>query len=429
VFTVVIFAFLLFQNINQSILPYFNQEITGLFYTSTINNNLVLVLTSLITMVFLLVWGYVFDRYERRSFLSLGSVILSLTAFMMCYAPTYGTFVISQLTWGVAQAIPSGIFSLTGDLFIPRNRGKIIGFLYLTQPIALILSIFLFPILLEILGWRFILFAIGTIGLIFAIIIYLTVGVLKRGEKEPALAHINVMGTYLFDFNLAKRLLRHPSLLMIYGFSFFATIPWAVQTSWFMENIKNVNPFILTDIYRALALTLIALSLGSPLSGLMGDMLFQHRKNGRIIISAIGTIAAGLFLYSALQIQGMNIQTFLVLMMLMGFFMSFLWPNMIASVMDITLPELRSSAIAIVLFFQALGYITGPIFTNLLLNYTDEANAILLVCVGAWVASIPCLLRLLFSMPKDVERLRRHMAYRSHLEARLTRTKINNIKS
>jgi MFS family permease len=161
----------------------------------------------------------------------------------------------------------------------------------------------------------------------------------------------------------------------------------------------------------------------------MGDMLFQHRKNGRIIISAIGTIAAGLFLYSALQIQGMNIQTFLVLMMLMGFFMSFLWPNMIASVMDITLPELRSSAIAIVLFFQALGYITGPIFTNLLLNYTDEANAILLVCVGAWVASIPCLLRLLFSMPKDVERLRRHMAYRSHLEARLTRTKINNIKS
>jgi MFS family permease len=101
--------------------------------------------------------------------------------------------------------------------------------------------------------------------------------------------------------------------------------------------------------------------------------------------------------------------------------MAFPWGNMFAAVMDITLPELRGSAFALALLFQTVSSLASPFILTYIQGLIGLGNAILLICIGAWGISLVIMILLYFSIPRDVEQLRRHMAYRSHLEARLER--------
>jgi MFS family permease len=93
-------------------------------------------------------------------------------------------------------------------------------------------------------------------------------------------------------------------------------------------------------------------------------------------------------------------------------------PNVIAMVFDTTLPELRSTAMTFMMFCQLIGSMIGPLAVGALIPRIGSGSAILWVCVVAWGISL-LLIGLLFLMPKDIENLRKHMAYRSQLEARL----------
>jgi len=117
-----------------------------------------------------------------------------------------------------------------------------------------------------------------------------------------------------------------------------------------------------------------------------------------------------------------NPKMFTYLMALMGLFMSFSSPNIIGSILDITLPEFRGSAISISLLSQTLGAIIGPGIVLLLLNRFDVGSAIIWVSLGAWLMGLLVLGALVKPIPAEIEHLRKHMAYRSHLEARLKRS-------
>ena len=110
---------------------------------------------------------------------------------------------------------------------------------------------------------------------------------------------------------------------------------------------------------------------------------------------------------------------FLITIILMGFFMSFSWPNVIAMIFEVTLPEVRSFTTAIVLALQALGGLGGPFLVSLLQVRLGLRAAILSVAIGAWLLGLLLMVGLIIFLPVDVENLRRHMAYRSHLERRL----------
>jgi len=94
-------------------------------------------------------------------------------------------------------------------------------------------------------------------------------------------------------------------------------------------------------------------------------------------------------------------------------------PNIIAMVFGITLPELRSIAMAIMMVFQLVGFVLGSSIIRRLIPVIGLGPAILWFCVGAWGISLLLLIGLLWFIPKEIEVLRRQMAYRSRLEGRL----------
>jgi fucose permease len=103
----------------------------------------------------------------------------------------------------------------------------------------------------------------------------------------------------------------------------------------------------------------------------------------------------------------------------LGLFFSFSWPNLIASILDITLPELRASAAGIFLFFQAMGAFVSPFIVAIINRMIGLIGSITWVCIAAWGICLILFFSLTRSIPNDIEQFRKHMAYRSFLEMRM----------
>ena len=419
VFILVIFFFLFFHQFDVVILGPLTTEIMATYNMGDASVNPIVTVGLIFGIVFYLVWGYFFDRHSRKKLLSIAGFLWGVTSWLMGIAPTYATYLISNAAGGVDNASYSGIYALVGDYFRTKNRGKILGLLHLTQPLAYFFGTILVLLVGEFVNWRLVLLVTGSFGFIMALIIFIFIREPKRGASEPALADIEMTGIYLFDWEIARDVLKKPSMLLIYAFGFFGVMPWFVFVDWMPTYLAEVNAVSITWVNVNLLPPLIALTLGYPIGGFFGDIFFRLRKNGRIFIGLLGAFFPAAFLYFAVQAPNIQDQRFSMLIVGMAFFMAFTWPNIIASILDITLPEFRSTAIAIVLLTQAIGALVGPWIVALYQDQLGLGNAILFVCLGAWGISLILQIGLLVFVPKELELLRRHMAYRSHLEARL----------
>lgn len=421
VFVLVLFFFMFFHQIDVVLLNPLSAQISRSFNVNLDDIFLdpVNTLGLVVGILFALVWGYNYDRHTRKYLLSIAGFLWGATSWMMGIAPTFATYFISNAASGIDNVSYSGIYALVGDFFNPRSRGKVLGLLYLTQPMAYFFLTLLNLLLGDVVNWRMLLLVMGGIGFLMSGMVYFFIREPKRGACEPALRDIQMTGVYLFDWDIAKTYLIKPSLLLLYAFGLFGVMPWFVMSSRLFTYLVIVHNIPPVDSYLNLVPGLIAYILGLPISGLLGDMLFKRMKRGRIVVSMAGVIFPALLLCLAFMVTDAQGNLFVLLMMLMGFFMSFTWPNIIASILDTALPELRASASSILLLFQSLGALLGPWLVSILQKGLGLGNAMLAVCLGAWGICLLLQFGLLIHIPKNIEELRQHMAYRSHLEARL----------
>ncbi len=421
VFALILFFFLVFHQLDINLLDRMDSQIRETLRVSNIWLDPFIPLGLVITIIAFIIWGFLYDRQSRRVLISLASLLWGVSSWLMAISPTSGTFIVSNVLGGVDNSSYSGIYSLVGDHFGPRNRGKILGFFHLTQPLAFLVSILISNINDGRILWRWFFLFFGGIGILFVFLIYSCIRDPKRGASEPALAKIKLMGVYQLDRELAFEEMKRPSLLLIFAIGLFGIMPWFVLISYIFPFLSDICKCQTPAIFMDLIPALIAITLGYPLGGLFGDMIFRYKRRGRIWISMLGTVIPPLCLYYAFQGAGQPNLQFGAMIIGMSFFMAFVWPNMLATIMDISLPEVRSTAISVVLLLQALGALIAPMLVSRIQGITGLGNAILFVCIGGWGMCFLMHLVLMVTLPKDIEALRQHLAYRSKLEARLER--------
>jgi len=261
------------------------------------------VVSLLAGLLFVFVWGYLYDSHTRKYLISLAGFIWGVSSWLIGIAPTSTTFFASIAAGGIDNASSSGIYVLIGDLFTPRNRGKILGLIHISQPLALLMGILFIRWLDEPVNWRMILFFTGAFGIIMSLIVHFCLREPKRGANEPALADIRMSGVYLFDWKTAKDVLTSPSLMLIYAYGLFGGIPWFALTTHLGSYLRETRAVPPENIYPILLPPLIALTLGLPLGGWLGDRLSRLRRKGRILISIAGVVLPGLFLFIAIKSQ------------------------------------------------------------------------------------------------------------------------------
>lgn len=111
-----------------------------------------------------------------------------------------------------------------------------------------------------------------------------------------------------------------------------------------------------------------------------------------------------------------NQSFFLVMMMVSALFIPFSSANVISTVYDITLPEVRSTALAIQYFIENGGAALAPLLAGFIARDYSLHTAILTICVTAWTLSAIILAFTAYLVPHDIQTLRDQMEERAEFE-------------
>lgn len=358
-------------------------------------------------------WGYLYDRYARAKLLALASAIWGLTTSLGAIAPTYPLFLAARASTGIDDSSYPGLYSLIADYFGPRVRGKIYGLLQLTQPLGYMVGLVLALMLGPLIGWRNVFLLTGAVGLVLAALIFLFVREAPRGGAEPELAELAEIGIYRFKWETARNLLRRRTLIPLFLQGFFGVFPWNVISFWFFNYLETERGYSSDDVLTTMATAVLILAAGYFAGGSLGDWLFRRTRRGRLIVCLFGVITGAIMLYATLQVPLANKGQFMLLLSITAFLIPFSSPNIISTVYDITVPEVRSTALSVQYFIESGGAALSPLMAGWIAERSSLGTAILLICTVAWVIAALFLVAAVIIAPRDIDNLRAEMRDRA----------------
>lgn len=372
--------------------------------------------------VFYPLWGFLYDRFSRAKLLALASFIWGSTTWLNAIAPSYGFFLVTRASTGVDDSSYPGLYSLVSDYFGPKTRGKVYGLLQFTMPIGYLLGMFLALMLGGVIGWRNVFFITGSLGVLLAIVIFFGVKETQRGGSEPEMENLEEIGQYKFSWKEAREIFKKRTLWLIFIQGFFGVFPWNVITYWFFVYLEKERGYEQSSILITMVPAVLVLAAGYPIGGWLGDTLFKRTPRGRIIVSTIGVIMGAVLLWFTMQVPNSNQILFMILLCFTALFIPFAAPNVVSTVYDITLPEVRSTAYAVESFIESGGAALAPLLAGILADNSSLSYAILLICTLAWALCAVFFVIAAFIIPKDIRILRDQMSARASMEQKHTAT-------
>jgi MFS transporter, Spinster family, sphingosine-1-phosphate transporter len=413
---VVFFLFMLLHQTDKLMIGPMQQDIMADFKIDLAQWGLINSGALLVGTLLYPIWGYLYDRYARAKLLALASFIWGATTWMSSIVRTYPSFLVTRASTGIDDSSYPGLYSLVADYFGPELRGKIYGILQLAQPIGylagMILTLMVAPLIG---GWRSAFYITGSLGLVIAVAIYFGVKDMPRGQAEPEYADKNAeeIGQFHFSWKEAAEIFKKPTMWFVFLQGFAGVFPWNVITYFFFGYLMAERGYDNSSVLGTMAPVILILAAGYFIGGYVGDWLFKITNKGRIIVSSVGVLLGAIFIYLAITTPVADKTTFLIYMCLTAVFMPLSSPNVIATVYDVTVPEVRSTAQAVEYFIENIGAASAPALAGTLSLMYGQGNAILWVCVIAWGLCFVFYLGALFTVDKDIHNLRTQMAARA----------------
>jgi MFS transporter, Spinster family, sphingosine-1-phosphate transporter len=362
-------------------------------------------------------WGYLYDRYTRAKLLALAALIWGSTTWLSAIAPTYRTFLVTRASTGIDDSSYPGLYSLVADYFGPSVRGKVYGLLQLAQPLGYMIGLLVATLLVGYLGgWRGVFYITGSLGLILALAIWLGVREAPRGRSEPELANLEKIGIYRFDMQTALGLFKKRSLLLLFAQGFVGQFPWQVITFWFFRYLETERNYSGDAVFMTMAPAVLVLASGYFVGGALGDYFFKRTPRGRMLVSMVAVLTGALMLTLTMNVPLENQGLFTIMLMLTALFIPFASANVVSTVYDITLPEVRSTALAVQYFIENGGAALAPLLAGIIaVNYSLH-TAILSICVTTWILGAIFLGATSYLVPYDIITLRTQMRERAAFE-------------
>jgi MFS family permease len=416
---VIFFIFMLLHQTDKLLIGPLQTDIMGTFkmtYTQwgLINSGALIVGTILYP-----VWGWLSDKYNRGKLLAAASFIWGSTTWLSALAPRFHSparfsdFLLTRSSTGIDDSSYPGMYSLVSDLYAPAIRGKVYGILQLTQPIGYLIGMIIALMFTQALGgWQNVFFLTGTLGIILAVVIYFGVKDVPRGSGEDELQGVEVI-QQKFNWKSLSEIFKKKSLWMVYAQGFTGVFPWQVITYYIFSYIQVERGYTDTTTLMIMGPAILLMAAGYPAGGWLGDKLFKKHKGGRLISGEIGIVMGMIGLFLAIQTPHPQIVVFGILMCISAFFMPFASPNIISTMYDVTLPEVRSSAQSIESLIETAGSCSAPILAGMLADATSVGNAITVICTGAWILCIFFMLAAIYFIPKDIDALHKQLEERA----------------
>jgi predicted MFS family arabinose efflux permease len=263
-----------------------------------------------------------------------------------------------------------------------------------------------------VIGWRSVFYLTGSLGVLLSIVIFFGVSDIPRGSGEEELKSVETE-KYKFNWKTARDVFKKKSMQMVYLQGFFGVFPWNVITYSFFGYLEIERHYDPSTMIFTMAPAILTLALGYPLGGALGDWLFKKTHRGRLIVSSVGVIMGAVFLFITINVPQDQPILFGAMLMLTALFIPFASPNVLSTVYDITLPEVRSTANAIESFIESAGAASAPLIAGLIADATSLEASILIICITAWVMCFIFLFGAIYYVPKDINDLHAELRNRA----------------
>jgi MFS family permease len=360
------------------------------------------------------IWGYLYDRYARDKLLALASFIWGATTWLNAVVRSFPAFLATRASTGIDDSSYPGVYTLVADYFGPNMRGRVYGLLQLAQPLGFLAGIILGQMVAPLIGgWRSVFFITGALGLVVALFIFFGVRDMPRGKAEPEFEGLAEIARFHFSWAEARQIFRKRTMWFIFLQGFAGVFPWNVITFFFFGYLELERGYDADSIILTMAPVILILALGYFLGGAVGDLLFRRTNKGRILISCAGVLLGAIFLALAITTPAEARTQFFIFMCLTAVFMPLSSANVVATVYDVIVPEVRSTAQSVEYFVENAGAAFAPIITGVIADAVDLQTAILLICSIAWGVCFVIYLGALFTIDRDIHTLRSQMAERA----------------
>ena len=412
----IFFIFMLLHQADKLLIGPLTTPIMEQFQIDEAKMGLVFSGAILVGAIFYPLWGYLYDRFSRAKLLALASFIWGATTWISAVARTFPVFLGSRASTGIDDSSYPGIYSLISDYFPPKVRGKVYGILQIAQPLGYMAGMLLALMLVGKIGWQGIFFITGSLGIFLAVVIFFFVKDVPRGKAEPEMENIEQTTTYKFSWKTARELFKKKSLLFLFAQGFAGVFPWQVITFWFFRYLETERNFSDSQVMITMVISILFLAAGYPIGGVLGDTFFKKNPRGRLLVSACGILAGAIMLGISLSIPNESTTLFTVSMAITAIFIPFASPNVLSTIYDVTLPEVRSTSNSIQYLIEQGGSAVAPALAGAIAVQYSLHSAILYISVGAWILCFLFILGAAYFLPGDIKTLRNQMSERAALE-------------
>jgi len=204
--------------------------------------------------------------------------------------------------------------------------------------------------------------------------------------------------------------------LLLFAQGFAGVFPWNVITYWFFRYLETERHYSSDAVLMTMAPAVLVLASGYFVGGAVGDYFFKRTPRGRLLVCMVAVLTGAILLMITMNVPLANQGLFLVMLMVTALFIPFAAPNVVSTVYDITLPEVRSTALAIQYFIESAGAALAPLIAGLIAVRSSLHNAILIICVSTWVVCSIFFAFAAYLVPRDIATLRSQMRERAELE-------------
>ena len=187
-------------------------------------------------------------------------------------------------------------------------------------------------------------------------------------------------------------------------------------TYWFFRYLETERLYTPEEVLMTMVPAVLVLAFGYFAGGTLGDFFFKRTERGRVFVSIVGVLVGAVLHVFTINIPIENQSLVLLFLFLTIILISFASPNLISTVYDITLPEVRITALAVQYSIENGGSALAPLLAGFIARESLLQVAILAVCTSAWALSTVFLALTAYFVPQDIQTLREQMGVRAELE-------------
>ena len=309
--------------------------------------------------------GRIADSASRKKLLATAILIWSSLTASAAFAGSFSVLLFSRIGVGIGEAACApAATSWLSDLFPPDKRSRVLALFMLGVPVGLALSSFFSGPLAQVYGWRaaMILAAAPALLLIPALLFLREP---KRGGSE--IVPVSLTRTSMWS------VLRIPTLWWIIASGALLNFSLYAIATFLPAFLSRIHGLSLASSGIATGVVYIIGGLaGCAIAGYLGDSAIRRRKDGRLRIAAVTSLAAAPFAcFGVLQPAGSLLAALISLTLAYSLLTSY-YGLVYSAIQDLVAPNQRGATMAI--YFMAM-YMCGASFGPLLTGRLSDLLA------------------------------------------------------